>query len=90
MRPAALRGFLLVLALTATLATAAQAATTRSLCARTAVLLDSPPPDGFVIGRLHRPQRLQVQRRSANRRWVLVVTRTGTAGWLRARSLCRA
>jgi hypothetical protein len=69
-------------------AASADAATTRSLCARTAVLRDSP--EGFVIGRLHRPQRLRLQRRSANRRWALVITRGGAVGWIPARSLCRA
>jgi len=88
MRPPAVTTLLLVLALCATFTAAAEAATARSLCARTAVLRDSP--EGFVIGRLYRPQRLQVQRRSANRRWALVVTRAGAAGWLPARSLCRA
>ena len=88
MRPPTVTILLAVLLLSATLATTAQAATTRSLCARAAVLRDSP--EGFVIGRLFRPQRLEVQRRSANRRWALVVTRAGVAGWLPARSLCRA
>ncbi len=88
MRSLTITILLAVLLLSATLAAAAQAATARSLCARTAVLRDSP--EGFVIGRLYRPQRLQVQRRSANRRWALVVTRAGAAGWLPARSLCRA
>lgn len=90
MRRAALTALLLALVLTATVATTAEARTTRSLCARTAVLLDSPPPDGFVIARLHRRQRFELLRRSANRRWALVVTRNGTVGWIRARSLCRA
>ena len=88
MRPAPVITLVLALLLTATLATAAQAASTRSLCARTAALRDSP--EGFVIGRLYRPQRLRVQRRSANRRWALVVTRAGAVGWLPSRSLCRA
>jgi hypothetical protein len=66
---------------------AAHAASTRRLCARSALLRDSP--EGFVIGRLHRPQRLRYVRRSANRRWALVRTRTGLAGWLPYRSLCR-
>jgi len=89
MRPAALTAFLVALALTATLATAAEAASTRSLCARTAVLRDSPK--GFVIARLTRGQRLRVQRHNADRRWALVVvTRAGTIGWLPAASVCRA
>jgi hypothetical protein len=64
------------------------AASTRRLCARSAVLRDSP--EGFVIGRLYRPQRLRYVRRSANRRWALVRTRAGVAGWMPYRSLCRA
>ena len=51
-------------------APAAHASSTRRLCARSAILRDSP--EGFVIGRLYRPQRLRYIRRSANRRWALV------------------
>ena len=65
----------------------AHAASTRRLCARSAVVRDSP--EGFVIGRLYRPQRLRYLRRSANRRWALVRTRTGLVGWIPQRSLCR-
>ena len=54
-------------------APAAQASSTRRLCARSAILRDSP--EGFVIGRLYRPQRLRYIRRSANRHWALVRTR---------------
>ena len=90
MRPPALTALLVALALTAGPATAAEAASTRSVCTRTAMLYDSPPPHGFVIARLTRTQRLRVQGRSANRRWALVVTRHGTAGWISAKSLCRA
>lgn len=68
--------------------TPSQAASTRRLCARSAALRDSP--EGFVIGRLHRPQRLTYLRRSANRRWALVRTRAGVVGWLPFGSLCRA
>ena len=35
-----------------------------------------------MIGRLYRPQRLRYIRRSANRRWALVHTRTRLAGWI--------
>jgi hypothetical protein len=80
---------LVALTLTAAVAPAARAAVTRDLCARTAVLRDSPK--GFVIARLNRPQRLQVQRLSADRRWALVVlVGAGTVGWLPAASVCRA
>ena len=68
-------------------APAAGAASTRRLCAHSANLRDSP--EGFVIGRLYRPQRLRFMRRSANRRWALVRTRSGLVGWIPYRSLCR-
>jgi hypothetical protein len=77
----------LVLSLLMVSVPTAHAASTRRLCARSALLRDSP--EGFVIGRLHRPQRLRYLRRSANRRWALVRTRTGLAGWIPYRSLCR-
>ena len=67
-------------------APAAQASSTRKLCARSAILRDSP--EGFVIGRLYRPQRLRYIRRSASRHWALVRTRAGLAGWIPYRSLC--
>lgn len=79
---------MLTLVVLASAAASAEAASTRRLCARVATLRDSP--EGFVIGRLYRPQRLRVQRRSANRRWTLVVTRGGVTGWVRSGSLCRA
>jgi hypothetical protein len=78
---------LLMLLVALTLAAPA-AASTRRLCARSVALRDSP--EGFVIGRLYRPQRLRYMRRSANRRWALVTTRAGVAGWIPYRSLCRA
>ena len=59
----------------------------RSLCSRTANLRDSP--NGFVIGRLTRPQRLTVMRRSANRRWTHVRVQSGIAGWIPSSSVCR-
>lgn len=66
---------------------AADAAVRRSLCAERANLRDSP--DGFIIGRLRRPQRVTVLRRSANRRWSHVRVRGGLTGWLPSGSLCR-
>jgi hypothetical protein len=87
-----MRRGLMVAILTAVLlgsaAACAEAASSRRLCSRVAALRDSP--EGFVIGRLYRPQRLRLQRRSANRRWGLVVTRAGVVGWVPYRSLCRA
>jgi len=88
MRPAALAALVVALALSATLAPAAQAATTRTICTPTAVLYDSP--DGFVIAHLRRSDRVEFRRRSANRRWALVVTRRGAVGWLPVKRLCRA
>jgi hypothetical protein len=84
-----MRARVLVLALLLLMASAptAHAGSTHRLCARSAVLRDSP--EGFVIARLQRPQRLRYLRRSANHRWALVRTRTGLVGWIRHRSLCR-
>jgi hypothetical protein len=91
MRPPALTALLVALVLTAGPITAAEAATTRSICTRTAVLYDSPPTrGGFVIGRLTRSQRVRLQGYDPNRRWALVIVRGGTAGWVSAKSLCRA
>ena len=78
----------LMVLVTLTLATPAAASSARRLCAPSAALRDSP--EGFVIGRLYRPQRLRYLRRSANRRWALVRTRSDVAGWIPYRSLCRA
>ena len=79
---------LLTMVLVSLTLSAPAAASTRRLCARSAALRDSP--EGFVIARLYKPQRLRYVRRSANRRWALVRTRSGVAGWIRYRSLCRA
>ncbi len=88
MRRRALVTLVIVATLTTGLAAPAEGASTRRLCAKSATLRDSP--EGFIIGWLYRPQRLRVHRRSANRRWALVVTRSGVVGWIRSRSLCRA
>lgn len=91
MRTPALTALLVALALAAGPATAAEAAATRTICVRTALLYDSPPSrGGFVIARLQGRPRLRVQGYNPNRRWALVVTRSGSAGWISARSLCRA
>ena len=74
------------LTLAAVPAAPSQAAERRSLCARTANLRDTP--NGFVIGRLRRPQRLVLLRRSANRRWAHVRVQSGLIGWIPARSVC--
>jgi hypothetical protein len=84
-----MRALVLVLLLFLLMASApsAHAASTRRLCAHSAILRDSP--EGFVIGRLYRPQKLRYIRRSANHRWALVRTRAGLVGWMRYRSLCK-
>jgi hypothetical protein len=87
MRRSPVAVLLIMVLVTFTLAVPA-AASTRRLCARSAALRDSP--EGFVIARLYKPQRLRYVRRSANRRWALVRTRAGVAGWIPYRSLCRA
>ena len=88
MRRSLVAMLLIMVLVTLTLAVPAAASSTRRLCARSAALRDSP--EGFVIARLYRPQRLRYVRRSANRRWALVRTRAGVTGWIRYRSLCRA
>ncbi len=87
MRRSLVAVLLIMVLVTLTLAVPASAST-RRLCARSAALRDSP--EGFVIARLYKPQRLRYVRRSANRRWALVRTRAGVAGWIPYRSLCRA
>ncbi len=84
-----MRALALVLLLLLLMASAppAHASSSRRLCAHSAHLRDSP--EGFVIARLYRPQKLRYIRRSANRRWALVRTRSGLVGWLPYRSLCR-
>jgi hypothetical protein len=77
----------LLMLLTCLALAAPAAASTRRLCARSALLRDSP--EGFVIGRLYRPQRLRYVRRSATRHWALIRTPAGVAGWIPYRSLCR-
>jgi uncharacterized protein YgiM (DUF1202 family) len=77
----------LVLTTSAIAPAGSEAAQRRSLCAKRANLRDSP--DGFIIGRLRRPQRVTVLRRSANRRWTHVRVRGGLAGWIPSGSLCR-
>ena len=66
---------------------ASASAATRKLCASRANLYDTPR--GLVVGRLYRPHRVVVLRRSANRRWANVRTTTGLRGWLLAGALCR-
>jgi hypothetical protein len=88
MRHAATLALVLVLLVTL-MPTDPADASIRRLCARVAVLRDSPP-NGFVLARLRRPHRFVYMRRSANRRWALVRAQTGVVGWIGARSLCRA
>ena len=88
MRRSLVAVLLIVVLVTLALAVPA-AASRRGGCARARRRLRDSP-EGFVIGRLYRPQRLRYVRRSANRRWALVRTRAGVAGWIPYRSLCRA
>lgn len=60
----------------------------RRLCADRANLYDTP--GGFVIGRLYKPARVRVLRRSANRRWLHVRTRSQLTGWIITGAVCRA
>jgi hypothetical protein len=46
-------------------------------------------PDGFVVGYVFRPDPVRILRRSANRRWLRVVTSQELRGWVRARYICR-
>ena len=79
---------LVLVLLAASLPPAAHAARSRSVCAKSATLRDSPR--GFVIARLVRGQRVVVVRRSAARGWTTVRTSsTGLPGWILTRSLCR-
>jgi hypothetical protein len=64
------------------------AAATRRVCARQAVLFDSP--GGFVTGYLRRGQRVQLLRRDRTRQWASVRTSTRRFGWVRSGALCRA
>ena len=68
------------------LPSAAHARTLR-VCAERATLRDTPR--GFVIARLFRRDPVTVLRRSAERGWSNVRTRSGLPGWILTRSLCR-
>jgi hypothetical protein len=78
---------LLLTFMTLAIASPSPAASTRKLCASRANMYDSP--GGFVVGRLYRPARVRVLRRSANRRWASVRASTGITGWVTAGALCR-
>jgi hypothetical protein len=87
MTPRRMLALLLISSFLLGAAAASAPAATRKLCAARANLYDSPA--GIVVGRLYRPQRVTVVRRSANRRWVHVRARTGLRGWMTAGALCR-
>ena len=65
---------------------AAHARTLR-VCSTSATLRDTPR--GFVVARLFRRDTVTVLRRSAERGWTNVRTRSGLPGWMLTRSLCR-
>ncbi len=69
-------------------AAAAKPKAERRLCADRANLYDTP--GGFVIGRLYKPARVRVLRRSANRRWLHVRTTSRLTGWIITGAVCRA
>lgn len=69
-------------------ASASMALSERRLCADRANIYDTP--GGFVIGRLYKPARVRVLRRSANRRWLHVRTKTRLTGWIITGAVCRA
>ncbi len=79
-------GAVLVLLLVLAHAPAASAAD-RRVCARSAVLRESP--EGFVIAYLRRGTVVRYLRRSANRRFAAVRLRTGLTGWVPASAVCR-
>ena len=74
-----------LLLLTALASTAA--AEPRRMCAPATNLRDTP--GGFIVGRLQRRQRVDVLRRTVNRRWTHVRTSTALTGWVPSGSLCR-
>jgi hypothetical protein len=74
-------------AATLALAAFADAATRARICARKVSVRDTP--HGFVVGYLFRRDRITVSRRSANRRWLRIVTPTELRGWIPASARCR-
>jgi hypothetical protein len=69
------------------LAAAADAATRARICARKVSVRNTP--SGFTVGYLFRRDRILVSRRSANRRWLRIVTPTELRGWIPASARCR-
>ncbi len=72
--------------LSALLPAAAEAAS-RRVCAKSAIVRDTPR--GFAIARVYRNQRLRIVRVSGERGWTPVSTAGGLPGWILTRSLCR-
>jgi uncharacterized protein YgiM (DUF1202 family) len=66
---------------------AAADAATRRVCAKSAIVRDTP--GGFAIARLYRRQKVTVVRASAARGWTPIRTTNGLPGWILSRSLCR-
>jgi len=75
-----------VLLLSVSLPAAADAAT-RRVCAKSAIVRDTPR--GFAIARLYRRQKVIVVRASATRGWTPIRTSGGLPGWILTESLCR-
>jgi hypothetical protein len=72
---------------TLALAAMADAATRARICARKVSVRDTPR--GFTVGYLFRRDRITVSRRSADRRWLRIVTPTELRGWIPASARCR-
>jgi hypothetical protein len=64
----------------------AAGAETRRVCARSAIVRDTP--GGFAIARLYRRDRVRIAGRSARRGWSPIVLTGGLPGWMLTRSLC--
>jgi hypothetical protein len=78
----------LVLAVAAARPATASAASTRSLCADTVSVWDSP--GGFVIAHMFRPQTLRLLATADAHRWSLVYfTRAHLRGWVLSSAICR-
>ena len=66
---------------------AAADAATRRVCAKSAIVRDTP--GGFAIARLYRRQKVTVVRASGAKGWTPIRTTGGLPGWILTRSLCR-
>ena len=62
-------------------------ATTRRVCAKSAIVRDTPR--GFAIARVYRGQRVRVVRASGAPGWTPIRTSLGLPGWILSSRLCR-